>query len=40
MYILNFVLYMNAQKCIIVVAATKSKEVRQPARWGKILVTI
>lgn len=40
MYILDFVLNMNAQKCIIVVAATKCKELRSPARCGKKPVTI
>lgn len=34
MYILNFVLYMNAQKCTIVIAATKPKEQRRPAHCG------
>lgn len=38
MYILNFVPYMNAQKCTIVIAATKSKEQRS-AHCGKIPVT-
>lgn len=40
MYILNFVLYMNAQKCIIIVAVTKSKELRRPAHCGKTQVTL
>lgn len=40
MYIFNFVLYMNAQKCIIVIAVTKSKELRRSAHCGKIQVTI
>lgn len=39
MYTLNFVLYMNAQKCTIVIAATKSKDPRRPAHCGKIPVT-
>lgn len=39
MCIFNFVLHMNAQKCITVVAATKSKELRRPDRCGKISVT-
>lgn len=39
MYIFNFVLHMNAQKCITVVAVTKSKELRRPDHCGKISVT-